>query len=387
MQGARYLNTQGSENDPDHEAHVEIEKCRQKRRKVADLEELSFDHAARNGINRWRPAQVGPPSPAWTTQFPCHTLCRLMLGSEPKAWYRSSPHPPRCARHPLPQCGRGAVSHTVSEPSPALRERGDPARRAGWVRVCDGVFCLSTTVRVERLEIRVGLCTERGRRPQNEDYGGVYLGTAEQQARFGIIAAIADGVGGAKGGRVAAELAGRTFIDAYLSQPETRGVRQAGARGLEAVNRWIHAIGRNDPALQDMACTFTALVLRGRLAHIIHIGDTRLYRLRDDRVSLLTDDHTLSGAGRSHILTRAVGSAPAIQIDYSMEEVRVHDRFLLCSDGVHGVLSNRRIETELSRPTGSDETASHVVSAAIAARTGDNVTALVVDSRIWPTCN
>src|SRR6266567_2371401 len=83
MQGARNLNTQRSEHDPDHEAHVEIEECRQKRRKVADLEELSFDHAARNGINRRRPAPAGLSSPAWITQYPCHTLSprRLMLGS------------------------------------------------------------------------------------------------------------------------------------------------------------------------------------------------------------------------------------------------------------------------------------------------------------------
>jgi serine/threonine protein phosphatase PrpC len=244
-----------------------------------------------------------------------------------------------------------------------------------------------TTTGVDRLEIGIGLCSERGRRPQNEDYGGVYLGTAEQQARFGIIAAIADGVGGAQGGRVAAELAVRTFIDGYLSQSETRGVRNASARSVEAANRWIHAIGRSDPALQEMACTFTALVLRGRLAHIIHIGDTRLYRLRDDRLSLLTDDHTLSGMGRNHILTRAIGSAPAIQIDYSMEEVRLYDRFLLCSDGVHGLLSKRRIQSELSRRTAPDDTARQVVGAAIAARTGDNVTALVVDVLSLPPAN
>src|SRR5713101_4161992 len=274
MQGARYLNTQGSENDPDHEAHVEIEECRQKRRKVADLEELSLDHAARGDINRRRPTQEEPPNPAWITQFPCHTL-------------------------------RPCLPKSIEPPSAASRR----------IMPADAI--------VDRLEIRVGLCTARGRRPQNEDYGGVYLGTAEQQARLGIIAAIADGVGGAKGGRVAAELAVRTFIDGYLSQSETRGVRQASARGLEAANRWIHAMGRSDPALQDMACTFTALVLRGRLAHIIHIGDTRLYRLRDDRLSLLTNDHTLSGTGRSHILTRAIGSAPAIPMDCATGEVRV----------------------------------------------------------------
>ncbi|MCI0466811.1 MAG: bifunctional protein-serine/threonine kinase/phosphatase [Beijerinckiaceae bacterium] len=238
-----------------------------------------------------------------------------------------------------------------------------------------------------RLEVRFGICTDQGRRPQNEDYAGIYAGTAEEQARAGIIAAIADGVGGSKGGRVAAELAVRGFIDGYLTQGGTCGVHQAGAQSLEAVNRWTHSIGRKDDALQDMATTFTALVLRGRQAHILHIGDTRLYRLRDGRLNLLTEDHTLSGADRSHILTRAIGPAPAIQIDYSMEEMRVHDRFLLCSDGVHGVLPERSINEELSRRTGPEDSAAQLVNAALAARSSDNVTAIIIDIVDLPAAN
>ncbi|MEJ0095461.1 MAG: bifunctional protein-serine/threonine kinase/phosphatase [Methylocella sp.] len=237
------------------------------------------------------------------------------------------------------------------------------------------------------LDVRVGLCSEQGRRERNEDYAGFYAGTPDQRARFGVIAAIADGVGGAKGGRVAAELAVRNFIDGYLSQPPTQGVRQAGARSLEAVNRWTHAIGRTDPALQNMGCTFTALILRGRQAHVLHLGDTRLYRLRDNRLTLLTEDHTLSGAGRNHILTRAIGPAAGVQIDYLMEEPRVYDRFLLCTDGVHGVLSNRRLQEELARDAAPDETATQIVSAALAARGGDNATALVVDVLSLPAAN
>jgi serine/threonine protein phosphatase PrpC len=244
---------------------------------------------------------------------------------------------------------------------------------------------LTSNQAADHLEVRAGFSSEQGHRPRNEDYAGIYTGTTEEQGRFGIVAAIADGVGGAKGGRVAAELAVRCFIDGYLSQTETRGVRQEGARSLEAVNRWTHAIARSDPSLQEMACTFTALILRGRQAHIMHIGDTRLYRLRDDRLTLLTEDHTLSGAGRSFILTRAIGADSAIQIDYAMEEMRVHDRFLLCSDGVHGVLRDRHLREELARRTAPDDTAMRVVNAALAARSGDNVTALIIDVVCLPT--
>ncbi len=238
----------------------------------------------------------------------------------------------------------------------------------------------------DRLEVHAGLASECGRRDYNEDYAGVYLGTPDQRARTGVIAALADGMGGAKGGRVAAELAVRSFIDGYVSQPETLGARLAGARSLEAVNRWTHAIGRTDASLQDMGSTFTALILHGRRAHVLHVGDSRLYRLRGDRLTLLTNDHTLRG-GSSHILTRAIGPAPALQIDYAVEEARPDDRFLLCSDGVHGVLSDRALTIELARRAAPQETAAQIAAAAIAARSSDNVTALVIDVLSLPAAN
>ena len=240
---------------------------------------------------------------------------------------------------------------------------------------------------IGRLDVQVGFCSECGHRARNEDYGGVYFGTTEHQLRFGVVAAIADGVGGAAGGRVAAELAVRSFIDGYLGQSELQGVQRSGAGSLEAINRWIYALGRSDPALSNMACTFTGLILRGRHAHVIHLGDSRLYRLRDNHLTLLTGDHALSGAGRSHILTRALGSALATPIDYAIEEARVHDRFLLSSDGVHGVLSDRRVEAELALRTAPEDAAQRLVQAALAAGSGDNVTALVVDVLGLPAAN
>ncbi len=239
----------------------------------------------------------------------------------------------------------------------------------------------------DRLDVQVGLRTERGGRERNEDYAGAYLGTPDERARLGVVAALADGVGGAKGGRVAAELAVRGFIDGYVSQPETRGARVAGACALEAINRWAHAMGRADAALRGTGSTFTALILRGRQAHILHLGDSRLYRLRDDRLTLLTNDHTLRGAGRNHVLTRAIGVAACLQIDYVVDDARVRDRFLLCSDGAHGVLTERRILAELARRSAPDETAAAIVDAAIDARSGDNISALVIDVLSLPAAN
>jgi serine/threonine protein phosphatase PrpC len=224
-----------------------------------------------------------------------------------------------------------------------------------------------------RLELRVGICSERGGRPRNEDFAAAWLGEA---GRRGAIAALADGVGGSKGGRVAAELAVRGLIDGLLGQSEALGVRRTAGRAIEALNGWIHAKGRTDPDLAGMGCTLTAVVLRGRRMHVLHVGDSRLYRFRDGMLARLTTDHAQPGA---NVLTRAIGAAESVRVDYAESAARPHDRLLLCSDGVHGGLSDAMLAAELGRRGAPEDTARRLVEAALATSVGDNATALVLD--------
>ena len=187
----------------------------------------------------------------------------------------------------------------------------------------------------------VGFASKTGPRKENEDFAGALSGAELPEPRQEVIAAIADGIGGAKGGRVAAETAVRGFLDGFCDLPETVEVQQAGARIIGALNAWIHSIGRQDPDLAGFGCTFTALVLRGRVAHLLHVGDTRAYRLSSDRMTCLTMDHVRQDStGRSHVLNRALGVEAEVRLDYATQPVALHDRFLLCSDGVHGFLTD-----------------------------------------------
>src|SRR5690242_16192611 len=126
----------------------------------------------------------------------------------------------------------------------------------------------------------VGFYSEAGPRKRNEDFAGAVWGAELPTPRRDVVAAIADGIGGAKGGRVAAETAVRGFLDGFCDLPETMEVGRAGATVLNALNGWIFSQGRRDNKLSGMGCTFTAVVLRGRIAHLLHVGDTRAYRLR-----------------------------------------------------------------------------------------------------------
>ena len=241
--------------------------------------------------------------------------------------------------------------------------------------------------RVSGVKATVGFASETGPRKANEDFGGAVFGWELAQPRRDVIAAVADGIGGAKGGRIASETAVRGFLDGFCDLPETMEVRRAAATVISSLNGWIYGQGKRDPELAGMGCTFTSLVLRGRIAHILHVGDSRAYRLGGNRLTQLTTDHVREGSsgGRSNVLYRALGVETEVRLDYATQPVALHDRFLLCSDGVHAFLSQEVIADVMRARSASDDTARELVRAALDAGSTDNCTALVVDVVELPT--
>ncbi len=228
-------------------------------------------------------------------------------------------------------------------------------------------------------KVSVGFASETGPRKRNEDFVGAVVGGTEPAPHRDAAAAIADGIGGAKGGRVAAETAVRGFLDGLQDVPQTLEVRRAGATILNALNSWIHSQGRQDRGLAGMGCTFTALVLRGRVAHLLHVGDTRAYRLSGDRLTRMSADHVREVSGRSRVLYRALGIEPDLRLDYAAQPMALHDRFLLCSDGVHTFLTDESIGDILRARSAPGDASRAVVAAALDAGSTDNSTALVLD--------
>jgi serine/threonine protein phosphatase PrpC len=239
-----------------------------------------------------------------------------------------------------------------------------------------------------RLHVRasVGFHSATGPRPENEDFAGAVFGADLPEPRSDVVAAIADGIGSAKGGRVAAETAVRGFLDGMCELPETTEVQRSAARVLDALNAWMHSQGHRDPNLAGMGCTFTALVLRGRIAHVLHIGDTRAYRLSGNRLTCLTSDHVREDArGRSSTLYRALGVEEELRLEYAAQPMALHDRFLLCSDGLYGVLTQETLGEMLADRSAPADTARALVSAALNSGSSDNCTALVLDVTELPT--
>lgn len=230
-----------------------------------------------------------------------------------------------------------------------------------------------------RLEIAAGFATALGPRRDNQDFGAVHLGTPSEQALHGMLALVADGVSGSKGGRIASELAGRTFIDGYLDQSPLKGVAAAGVAALTGYNRWLHAKGRSDPEMAGAATTFTALVMRGREATTLHVGDSRAWHFRDGVLTRLTEDHVLSQHDLSHVLYRAIGIEPDLRLDVRAVTLKAHDRLLLTTDGVHGAVSEDDLTQLMARRASPEADAQAIVDKAGAEETRDNSTAIVID--------
>jgi serine/threonine protein phosphatase PrpC len=224
--------------------------------------------------------------------------------------------------------------------------------------------------------------TAIGLREHNEDFVGIVTPAEPELSIKGMIAAIADGVSGSDRGREAATYSVHELLTDYYATPDTLTVAEALNSVIKAINQRIGQQVDDHPSNASMASTLTALVLRDHEYHFAHVGDSRLYLLRDGRLTQLTIDHVQDHADRRHVLTRALGLDSQIVIDHGDGELQTGDIFLLASDGVWGALSESDLEWHLStlaeEPPNPDYTAKLLVDAALVNGSKDNATALVV---------
>ncbi len=228
------------------------------------------------------------------------------------------------------------------------------------------------------LTIDVGYSSLTGPRPRNEDYCGAVTPVGGELETKGILAAVADGIGGQEGGREAAEAVVRGLLSDYYATPDTWSVPRALDAVLNPLNSWLIAQGTVRRELAGMATTLSALVLRGRRYYTAHIGDCRIYLLRAGRPTCLTSDHVWEHPELRHVLRRAVGLDAALVVDYGEGELEPGDVFLLVCDGVWSALPDARLAALLAERGEAQAAAAALTAAALAAGGGDNATALVL---------
>src|SRR5947207_14249041 len=198
------------------------------------------------------------------------------------------------------------------------------------------------------------------------------------------IFAIADGMGGANAGEIAAALA------ADALRGEGGGGENAVVGLIQEANRRVYQRATEDAAASGMGTTMPVALLEDGRVRIGHVGDPRAYLLRDGELSQLTDDHSLVGelvrSGKlapeeadTHpqrsVITRALGTDPDVDVDTITIETRAGDLFLLCSDGLYSMVGNDRIQALVERNRGDLDRAAKALVAAANKRRGDgNIT-------------
>ena len=194
----------------------------------------------------------------------------------------------------------------------------------------------------------------------------------------GALFAIGDGVSGNRRGREAAEYTVRGLLSDYYATPETWTVPHALEKVIYANNQWLLGQASARRELAGMATTLSALVLRGRRYYVAHVGDTRIYLLRRDRLTRLTSDHVWDHPDMRHVLTRAVGLNAHLVMDYAEDMLEPDDVFVLASDGVWEVLGDKVIHETLQLHHAPERAAHVLVEKALAHGGRDNASAIAV---------
>ncbi|MFD9845312.1 PP2C family protein-serine/threonine phosphatase [Streptomyces parvus] len=234
------------------------------------------------------------------------------------------------------------------------------------------------------LSLRFAAGSHKGMiREGNEDSG--YAGPR--------LLAIADGMGGQAAGEVASSEVISTLVPLDDDVPGSDLLTSLGT-AVQQANDQLRVMVEEDPQLEGMGTTLTALLWTGQRLGLVHVGDSRAYLLRDGVLTQITQDHTwvqrLVDEGRiteeeatTHpqrsLLMRALGSGDHVEPDLSIREVRAGDRYLICSDGLSGVVSHQTMEETLASYQGPQETIQELIQLALRGGGPDNITCIVAD--------
>ncbi len=233
------------------------------------------------------------------------------------------------------------------------------------------------------LKVSIGQYSDKGRKAINQDFHGACIPHGPQLDSKGIVVALADGISSSDISQIASESAVRSFLDDYYCTSDAWSVRHSAQRVLTATNSWLHAQTQRSLYRYDKdrgyVCTISAMVIKSTAAHIFHVGDTRIYRLHEQALEQLTEDHRVRVTAEKSYLSRALGIGSQLEIDYQSFQVEQGDIFLLASDGVYEYTDARFITaTVTGHGHDLDEAARLIVEDAYRRGSPDNLTVQIV---------
>lgn len=246
------------------------------------------------------------------------------------------------------------------------------------------------------LDLDVAKLSDVGRaRPHNEDYVDYRIPPDSQQlARKGSVFLVADGMGGHQAGEVASRGAVESVMANYYDDT-THDVPTSLVRAFRAANQQLHQQALADPGKAGMGTTLVAAVILGRKVYVANVGDSRAYLINRQAITQITEDHswveeqvragllTEEQAQRHpqrNLVTRALGSKPAVEVDVFEGEIGTGDTLLLCSDGLTGRVSDAEISA-VAQQHPPEEAARLLVARANERGGNDNISVLIVSAQ------
>ncbi|MGQ0560922.1 MAG: protein phosphatase 2C domain-containing protein [Gemmatimonadota bacterium] len=182
--------------------------------------------------------------------------------------------------------------------------------------------------------------------------------------------AVADGMGG----HAAGDVASRTAIEALLTAMAAASLEAA----IQSANRAVWESSQEHPVRAGMGTTLTAVRFEQEAELVCgHVGDSRLYRMRDGMLEQLTRDHSIP---RTSMLTRAVGTQPVVEVDVFRASVMPGDRYLLCSDGLTGMVSEEDLRVLIAQRKQLEVICGDLIDAANLHGGIDNITAILIEA-------
>jgi serine/threonine protein phosphatase PrpC len=250
------------------------------------------------------------------------------------------------------------------------------------------------------VRIRYAAKTDVGmKRAHNEDY----FALIEDEQLF----LVADGMGGHASGEVASKLAADVIGEFYrhskdqdatwpyrydhsLSYVENRMVAS-----IRLANKRIHESASKNPQLRGMGTTIVTFIVKGDQGFVAHVGDSRCYRVRNGSIKAMTRDHSLledykearpdmteeeaRNFPHKNVITRALGMRDHVMVDITKVDLANGDRYVLCSDGLSGMLTDDEIHDIIHKSTDLEDAVSSLIDRANEAGGTDNITAMVVE--------
>jgi len=189
------------------------------------------------------------------------------------------------------------------------------------------------------LKISSGQYSKAGIKDSSDDACGIRVPDMSLLNTKGIAAVIADGMSGSEAGKEAAEACVRGFLTDYFTTPESWSAETAGEKILSALNRWLYAQGHHHyESTSAMVTTLSVLVIKSATAHLFHVGDTRIYRMRQGKFECLTHDHRVHISEDKNYLSRAMGielyASKRTQV-YLAQDRETHTRVILKTPSVN----------------------------------------------------